>query len=256
MTQAPPTEEQVRRANRAVYNAKNCASYNSNRSIFTPRQRTRVSGILREIRDTTAGERFLDVGCGTGHLLLLARSIFPRVYGVDLAERLLAAVREREGIDTLLAGHAHCLPLPDQHFDGVGMYALLHHIQDPVPVLAEAFRVLRPGGVLYTDHDPNYYFGRFYHLWYRFQHRGSHGFGSAEEDVAEYHNVYTGGLDPEHLRRKLRGIGFRDVRVTYRQSTNEGCVGFQRLAMNVLRNTARVLPLLSLHTHFLIRARR
>ena len=72
-----PTEEEVRRANRLVYNRATVQSYNRNKSIFNERQLLRIGSLLRELREATGGERFLDVGCGTGNLLLTAQEIFP-----------------------------------------------------------------------------------------------------------------------------------------------------------------------------------
>ncbi len=250
------TDDLVRQANRDVYNAKSVDGYNQNESIFSAAQRQRIGSILQHIADTTQGERFLDVGCGTGNLLLLARGIFERVFGVDQAEQLLAEVQARENLTTLVAGSAHQLPLADESFDGVGMYALLHHMMDPAPALEEAFRVLRPGGVLYTDHDPNFYFGRFYRRWYNLRYHSEHGFGSELEDLAEYHNVHTPGIDPEQVGERLRAIGFSDVEVKYRHSTNQSFRGARRFAMSLLRTTARVLPFASLYTHFYVLARK
>ncbi|MCA8962220.1 MAG: class I SAM-dependent methyltransferase, partial [Planctomycetes bacterium] len=187
--------------------------------------------------------------------LLLAREVFPEVVGVDQADRLLAQVRRRESLGTLLAGSADRLPLASDQFAGVSMYALLHHLKDPGPALAEAHRVLAPGGVLYTDHDPNSGFGRFYRRWYRLRHRGRHGFGSELEDLAEYHNVYSDGLDPGSLEAQLRGLGFREVEVRLRHPVGP-TRGPRGLAVSLLRTGARILPLRSLFTHFYILARK
>ena len=100
--------------------------------------------------------RMLDIGTGPGHMPLLVceRLAEARVVGVDLARTMLElADRHRlaspyaERIEYRLAD-AKGLDFPDGAFDTVFSNTILHHIPDPQPFLAEARRVLRPGGVL------------------------------------------------------------------------------------------------------------
>ena len=100
--------------------------------------------------------RMLDIGTGTGHIPLLICERIPaaRVIGIDLAERMLAiaerhraASQHRERIE-LRAADAKRLDFADASFETVCSNTILHHIPDPLPFLAEARRVLEPGGVL------------------------------------------------------------------------------------------------------------
>lgn len=265
------TQEQVEKANRRTYNEKDLEKYRRNESIFNRQQEKRLTDILAMLRDETGGHSFLDVGCGTGNLLDLARRIFPFCVGADQAEQMLVKLRlsdlAEEPQDSAEAGakvnarlfvsaSARHLPFADASFDVVGMYALLHHLYDPLPAFAEAFRLLKPGGMLYTDHDPNRYFGRFYHGWYRWRHRGRVKIGSADEDLAEYHNVYTDGLDPEKLAEGLRQLGFQSVTVRYRHSTSTDMSGFNRFIRLLLKGASRIAPLRSFYSHFMLFARR
>jgi SAM-dependent methyltransferase len=104
-------------------------------------------GYFRDVtRHFPPSDRLLDVGCGTGWL---ARH-FERYTGVDASP---AAVEEavRHGRDVCLADVDDRLPFPDESFDGVVLKDLLEHVADPVAVVAEARRVLRPGGRVFAS---------------------------------------------------------------------------------------------------------
>ena len=86
-------------------------------------------------------DRVLDVGCGSGELSrVLAEETPGDVVGVDADPTLLAAARERAGIETV-AGDALRLPFPDDSFDVVVCQALLINLPDPAAAVAEFGRV-------------------------------------------------------------------------------------------------------------------
>jgi SAM-dependent methyltransferase len=98
-----------------------------------------------------AGERVLDVACGTGNTALTARARGAVVTGVDLTPELLAFAQERaaeEGFGdiTWKAGDAEALPFPDQSFDVVVSSCGLMFAPDPAQVAGEVARVTKPGG--------------------------------------------------------------------------------------------------------------
>jgi len=103
-----------------------------------------------------ASGRMLDIGTGPGHIPLLVceRDARARVVGIDLARHMLehaerhrAASPHASRIEYRLAD-AKGLDFDDGSFDAVFSNTILHHIPDPRPFLAEAFRVLRSGGAL------------------------------------------------------------------------------------------------------------
>ncbi len=111
-----------------------------------------------EILETYLGDidfpdaaRVLDVGCGTGaqSRTLIKRPEVAEVVGVDRARFLLERARElAAGLGSLSFEEAdgHDLPFEDASFDVVVAHTLLTHVADSAAVLADIFRVLRPGG--------------------------------------------------------------------------------------------------------------
>lgn len=88
----------------------------------------------------------VDVGCGTGWIA----EHLPRYVGLDGAPEAVAAARER-GRDVRLADVDRPLDLPDAGFDGAILKDLLEHVADPVALVREVRRVLRPGGVVFAS---------------------------------------------------------------------------------------------------------
>ena len=101
------------------------------------------------------GARALDLGCGTG---VAARALARRsggalrVTGIDQSPDFIAAARRfaaEEGVaPEFRVADAHAPPFADASFDAVVAHTLLSHAADPARVLAEARRVLAPGGRL------------------------------------------------------------------------------------------------------------
>ena len=245
-------EKVVRDANRRVFEAKDFDEYHANPSIFEHGRQKEIEAVLAE---GGPGGRMLDIGCGTGNVLKLARPHFSSCAGVDLSHKLLAELHRREGLP-LAAGEAFHLPFGDETFDLVTLYALVHHIIDAGPVFRGAWQVLKPGGRIYIDHDPNYYFGRFYHVYYRVRWSGRPGFGTWDAELSEWHHTRSGGLNPDRVAEQLERAGFRDIRVRFRITTNPRLPPAFRMVRSVMRAIVRVYPFKSLHTHFQVTARK
>ncbi len=93
----------------------------------------------------------VDVGSGDGSVAQLLAGRARAWTCVDRSERVLAAARSRLGKSrgvSFVAGDAAALPLPDASFDVALLLHVLAQVDSPARVLAEAARVLRPGGRL------------------------------------------------------------------------------------------------------------
>jgi ubiquinone/menaquinone biosynthesis C-methylase UbiE len=108
---------------------------------------------LADLLDLHPGHVVLDVGCGPGtDLATLAGAVTATgtVIGVDHDTRMLDEARRRLADHSrveLRPGDAHGLPLPDATVDRARVDRVLQHLADPALALAEAHRVLRPGGL-------------------------------------------------------------------------------------------------------------
>jgi len=160
----------------------------------------------------------VDIGCGPGNLYASLGGSPQVLIGVDVSYGALE-MAQRIGYTPLLAD-AHHLPFIAGFADVVALNATLHHCDDMAQILAEAARLVRPGGILVTDHDPQRtawdYKGIALFLWqmrlpwYRLIKRGGHA--SAEEQkwslAGEVHHKPGDGMTPDLYYQTLEPLGF------------------------------------------------
>jgi SAM-dependent methyltransferase len=152
------------------------------------------------------GEVVLDLGSGGGiDVLLSARRVGPtgKAYGLDMTSEMLALAREnqaRSGLTNVefLEGEIERIPLPDASVDVIISNCVINLSADKDRVIAEAFRVLKPGGrfavsdVVVRGHDVPAEVRRSMELWV---------------------GCVAGALEESSYRTKLGQAGFENVDV-------------------------------------------
>jgi ubiquinone/menaquinone biosynthesis C-methylase UbiE len=143
----------------------------------------------------------LDVGCGTGQSRQIYARYAKRYVGVDLSGEAVAVARARYPSSEWLTANACSLPFAAENFDVIAFSSVLHHIPDFSAALAEAMRVLRPGGRAFAF-DPNL----LHPAMALFRHPRSPLYLSAGVSPDER------PLLPRVLRRAFRAAGFVRIR--------------------------------------------
>lgn len=102
--------------------------------------------LLRLLPETAASPRLLDVGCGTGHHLKALRARGYDAVGVDGSGAMLAEALQTDASAPLAQCDVGTLPFRAETFDAALSVEVLRYLDQPLPMLREIVRVLRPGG--------------------------------------------------------------------------------------------------------------
>ena len=115
-----------------------------------------------------AGDRVVDLGCGTGDLIELATEAGAQAVGIDPAGGMLAVARDRGMGALVVQGDALAIPLADQSVDIVTTAFALRNVLSIPPVFQESSRILRPGGriAILEVSQPAFAPARAFHSFY------------------------------------------------------------------------------------------
>jgi ArsR family transcriptional regulator len=179
----------------AAYFSDNAAQWHTIRSLYIDERE--VEAALSEIVAAHSPHDLLDIGTGTGRMIEILGPRVTHALGIDQSREMLAIARvnlERAGLSNSIVrlGDMYQLPLNDASFDAVVIHQVLHYADHPAEAVAEAARVLRPGGLFvvvdFAPHDLE--FLRDEHAHRRL--------GFADGDIAGW--CRAAGLRPEPAR--------------------------------------------------------
>ncbi len=144
----------------AAYFEANAARWDQIRSLHVDEAEVERA-LVRALAAEPIGD-LLDIGTGTGRILEILGGGAATGTGLDLSREMLALARsklDRAGLHncSVRQGDMYQLPWPARSFDTVAFHQVLHYADDPAAAIAEAGRVLRPGGRLvivdFAPHD-------------------------------------------------------------------------------------------------------
>jgi SAM-dependent methyltransferase len=185
---------------------------------FASRTRA-LNSLMSQFLPKTRGLRLLDVGCGAGNMIHhLSR--YGQVKGIEIDPRPVKMARQR-GYDVDQFDATQPMPFSSNSFDAVTALDVIEHTHDDLAVLADSYRVLKPGGHMIITVPALMW------LW------------SHNDDINAHVRRYTAA----NLQQKLAQTGFQVRRVTY----NNFFVFPLAAALILLRRSAGARPELASH---------
>lgn len=244
----PKIKKAIEQSN-IVYHTQLSKNYDKTQPHFNRENVIQVQSRLKEYSRLTGGKRLMDLGCGTGFILEIAKPYFKELYGIDITPSMLKIAEDKfknvkgKTMKVILA-NSDKVPFGDKHFDVVTANGFLHHLPNLYPTFKEAYRILKNGGVFYGDQDPNYY---FWQSMYSIRHeenispelkierdsvckmservQGCEGItlSSKTIEMAEYQKT-KGGFKEELVKAQLKKAGFKKINYEYFWFWQEGAV--------------------------------
>ena len=211
-------------------------NYKETEPHYLPENIRHVDGIIRNLSAEAPGGALLDVGCGSGFIIDIAKHHFQSIHGIDVTPAMLEKV-DRSATGCYISvqlGQVEAIPFPDATFDVVTAYAVLHHLSELTQAFKEIARVLKPGGIFYSDLDPNFYFWDAFNQlpeaeiqsdfvlreFNAVRHKDDEleatlGVDPSILHVAETMKHEEGGFKAEDLHWALQTAGFTDIQTPY-----------------------------------------
>jgi len=226
--------EEVIKANIALH-SKMADEYSTCEPHFRPENINKVENKLSQIFKEVNAENLLDLGCGTGFIINIAKKYLKHIDGVDVTQAMMDKVDTSGPAVINLHNHdTGTFPVKNDYYDVVTGYSFLHHLYDINPTLNTAYTGLKPGGKFYCDLDPNYYYWESIHKLNRSGEYDpivkreiemvtykdediENNFGVSKEifNQAEFGKNIAGGFKEEELINQLKATGFQKVTIFY-----------------------------------------
>ena len=225
--------------------------------------RRRRAAMLRRRMRGVRGRRILDVGCGRGDTLAWLQRWGADVHGTQVSATAAQVARDLIGHERIFVGDLADAGYADASFDCVTLWHVLEHVPDPLALLKEVRRILRPDGFVYIE-VPNaggWAARRFGHRWlaydvpkhlFHFSPRTLTALGQRVglDCVDEVHSSVE--YSPVTLLQTLLNVWLGGSNVLFRSVTNESraagrpAAGLVRRTLEPIIACALVIPVAAL----------
>ncbi len=174
--------------------AKHHGTYDGNHpEIFNDIEQARLRDSLHRLvsESGVTSPNALDLGAGSGNVTAHLLDLGARVTAAEVSPHFIELLQRRFGdaVETTHINGENLAGLPDDTFDIVTLYSVLHHIPDYLAIVEEIARVLRPGGLVYFDHEVNEEYWRPDGCWTEFR-----------QAAAEHYRHQAGLWNPHRWR--------------------------------------------------------
>jgi ubiquinone/menaquinone biosynthesis C-methylase UbiE len=175
---------------------------------------------LSLISKATDADSILDLGCGSGFISRIAQKYFKKRYAVDISFQIVNVINDKTILK--LTADVDSIPVKDEKISSVVAFAVLHHCYSHEKMLAEIHRILKTGGIFYSDHDMDFFFfKRFKPLLKLYRIINNTGkrylskFSELSEQIYHCSEFHQSGIRSDEIELMLRKIGFSDVKIQY-----------------------------------------
>jgi 2-polyprenyl-3-methyl-5-hydroxy-6-metoxy-1,4-benzoquinol methylase len=122
------------------------------------RLRVALSNAISEIKTNSTEKIVLDYGCGAGNLTSHLSSLGCTVMAADVSGGFLDLISSKvfeQSVKTIKLNGKDLSNIPSESFDMVATYSVLHHVPDYLAIIPEFNRIIKPGGIIFIDHEPS-----------------------------------------------------------------------------------------------------
>jgi len=127
--------------------------------IEQERLHKKLEQAIKSIKTNSSNKIALDYGCGSGNLTKHLIELGIHTVAADTSKKFLDLVAKKYShasrLDVLEINGQSLSNVKNGHFDLVATYSVLHHVPDYLGIIKEMVQALKPGGIIYLDHEKN-----------------------------------------------------------------------------------------------------